>query len=287
LEYLLSSTRAHTSMHLSFLKGGATNNHTGNVSYRLLVHEHQDEYLHAVKASKKEVARSIVATIRSRGGGFLRKCTDGRVGWIDVGDKKAREKTSQALREGLDAKTLLTKGINKADILSDLAAASEGPPPKRRRRSSDADVASSEARNHHYHQQQQQQQQHFKAEAATDAGTVHVAATVAADDDPANKATASPELVAEAAPTYWDYGDMFSFNGPCGVLPGYYRYASAYPSGGYYLGGSFYAAAAEAIPGVTGLDYGTDETDLYASGAQEFDVPPPPTAADCTDTAQV
>ena len=95
-------------------QGGATNNHEGNVSYRTLVHEHQDEYLHAAKSEKKEVARSIVSIIRSRGGGFLKKCEDGRVGWVDIGSKKAREKVSQALREGLDAKTLLaTKGINK------------------------------------------------------------------------------------------------------------------------------------------------------------------------------
>ena len=127
-------------------RGGATNSHTGNVEYRSLVQGHQDGYLHAAKSEKKEIARSIVATIRSRGGRFLRKCTDGRVGWLEIGDKKAREKTSQALREGLDAKTLLAKGIVKADLLAEIATTSEGPPPtKRRRRSSDADVASSEA----------------------------------------------------------------------------------------------------------------------------------------------
>lgn len=70
--------------------------------YRILVQAHQNEYLRAAKIEKKEVARSIVSIIRSKGGGFLKKCNDGRVGWTDIGDTKAREKTSQALREGLD-----------------------------------------------------------------------------------------------------------------------------------------------------------------------------------------
>ena len=99
-------------------RGGATNNHSGNVKYRQLVQSHQDEYLLAVKSEKKAVAASIVATIHSRGGRFLKKCTDGRPGWTDIGQKKSREKTSQALREGLDKKTLLAKGIVKEDVMA-------------------------------------------------------------------------------------------------------------------------------------------------------------------------
>ena len=99
-------------------RGGATNNHEGNVRYRQLVQSHQDEYLLAVKSEKKAVAASIVATIHSRGGRFLKKCTDGRPGWTDIGQKKSREKTSQALREGLDKKTLLAKGIVKEDVVA-------------------------------------------------------------------------------------------------------------------------------------------------------------------------
>lgn len=99
-------------------RGGATNNHEGNVRYRTLVQSHQDEYLLAVKSEKKAVAASIVATIHSRGGRFLKKCTDGRPGWTDIGQKKSREKTSQALREGLDKKTLLAKGIVKENVMA-------------------------------------------------------------------------------------------------------------------------------------------------------------------------
>ena len=332
-------THTHTHTHT---QGGATNSHEGNVSYRTLVHEHQDEYLHAAKSEKKEVARSIVSIIRSKGGGFLKKCDDGRVGWVDIGSKKAREKVSQALREGLDAKTLLaTKGIHKADLMEAIAAASEGPPSKRRRRSSDADVASSEARGCgggggtpskaammaggaiDYVEGLEQQHYLLDAEIAATENAVAAAAAAAAtlaktEDDsfafasssnPADKATASPELVAETAPACYDYGNMFGFGN------GLFDTATADLNGGYYLGGSFYSATtgtcsatAGAFPGgviggapagststaadatsteAAGLYYGTDESDLYASGAREYDVPPPPTAADCTDIAQV
>lgn len=83
-------------------QGGATNNHEGNVQFRAIVQAHQNEYLHAAKSEKKEVAQKCVRIVRSKGGGFLKKCSDGRVGWTDIGDTKAREKTSQSLREGLD-----------------------------------------------------------------------------------------------------------------------------------------------------------------------------------------
>ena len=315
-------------------RGGATNSHQGNVRYRTLVQAHQNEYLHAAKSEKKEVARSIVSIIRSSGGGFLRKCDDGRVGWVDIGCKKAREKVSQALREGLDAKTLLaTKGINKADLMQAIAA--EGPPSKRRRRTSDADVASSEARGCGGgggtgtpskaaammaggaldHVKEPEQQHYLDAEVAATENAA-AAATLAQTEDasisfgssnknPAEKETASPELIAEAAPAYYDYGDMF------GYCNGLFDTATAHLSGGYYLGGGFYSATTGSATGViggapagsrstststdaggtstdaVGFYYGTDETDLYASGARRYNVPPPPTAADCTDIAQV
>ena len=247
---------------------------------------HQDGYLHAVKSEKKEIARSIVATIRSRGGRFLRKCTDGRVGWLEIGDKKAREKTSQALREGLDAKTLLSKGIVKADLLAEIASASEEPPPtKRRRRCSDADVASSEARGE---ARNDQQLLHLEQEAdacSPGKGSLGPGAAAAA-----NKATASPELVEEAAPAYYDYGSIFSLNGFDGAsdydalgYPVSHHAVGAYHPGepGAFEVGAYYndtTASGSGSGSGSGLDYGTDETDLYVSGAREFNVPPPPIA---------
>jgi hypothetical protein len=84
-------------------RGGATNNHDGNRRFRSTVTEHQPEYLEARKKDKAVIARRIVRIIRERGGRFLRR--DENTGeWIDVGDRKAVEKTSQALREGLEVR---------------------------------------------------------------------------------------------------------------------------------------------------------------------------------------
>jgi hypothetical protein len=61
---------------------------------------HRPDYVRAPKIQKPSVARIIVRAIRNGDppGRFLRK--DDITGkWIDIGDKKAAEKTSQALRE--------------------------------------------------------------------------------------------------------------------------------------------------------------------------------------------
>lgn len=83
-------------------RGGATNSHSGNRSFRSLVKDHQDQYLRAKKRDKPAVASIIVDLIRDKGGRFLRRYdTDhtGQVRWVDIGDDRAREKTCQALRE--------------------------------------------------------------------------------------------------------------------------------------------------------------------------------------------
>jgi hypothetical protein len=61
---------------------------------------HRPDYVRAPKIQKPSVARVIVRAIRNGDppGRFLRK--DDITGkWIDIGDKKSAEKTSQALRE--------------------------------------------------------------------------------------------------------------------------------------------------------------------------------------------
>lgn len=82
-------------------RGGGTNTHPGNKNFRQLVESYRSEYVLSKKAAKREIARRIVNTIRQDGGRFLKR--EG-VTWREIGDQKAREKTSQALREGLAAK---------------------------------------------------------------------------------------------------------------------------------------------------------------------------------------
>mmetsp|Transcript_3888 Transcript_3888/g.6507 ORF Transcript_3888/g.6507 Transcript_3888/m.6507 type:complete len:306 (+) Transcript_3888:81-998(+) len=80
-------------------RGGETNHHPGNVQYRGLVKKYQRLYLKAKRRDKPKIARLIVDTVRRRTGRFLKKDSVAGV-WKDVGNNKAREKTSQALREG-------------------------------------------------------------------------------------------------------------------------------------------------------------------------------------------
>ena len=84
-------------------RGGATNNHIGNKRFRSIVADHQREYLGARKKEKAVIARKIVSIIQENGGRFLKRSFESDV-WVEVTDKKATEKTSQALREGLDVR---------------------------------------------------------------------------------------------------------------------------------------------------------------------------------------
>lgn len=94
-------------------RGGFTNNHEGNINFRKLVCEHKRRYLECSKADKPKVAREVVQIWRKFDppGRFLQRMDD-KMGcgststdnantaiWYDVGDKKAREKASQCLRE--------------------------------------------------------------------------------------------------------------------------------------------------------------------------------------------
>jgi hypothetical protein len=66
-----------------------------------LVTSQKVNYLHSSKREKPMVSRGIVRAVRNQNppGRFLQK--DDETGlWFDIGDQKAREKTSQALREG-------------------------------------------------------------------------------------------------------------------------------------------------------------------------------------------
>jgi hypothetical protein len=81
-------------------RGGGTNHHPGNKIYRRTVEKKKLDYVLSKRLDKPLVALDIIKKWRSQSppGRFLK--LDETTGlWSDVGDKKAREKTSQALRE--------------------------------------------------------------------------------------------------------------------------------------------------------------------------------------------
>lgn len=83
-------------------RGGETNHHPGNIRYRSLVKAYQKLYLLAKRRDKPKIAQCIVVSVRGVEGRFLKRAKNATKGstWVDVGNVKAREKTSQALREG-------------------------------------------------------------------------------------------------------------------------------------------------------------------------------------------
>mmetsp|Transcript_11013 Transcript_11013/g.20506 ORF Transcript_11013/g.20506 Transcript_11013/m.20506 type:complete len:899 (+) Transcript_11013:268-2964(+) len=83
-----------------FGRGGGTNHHPGNKRYRKTVEDRKETYLKSKRLDKPLVAMGIINDWRALDppGRFLKQ-DDKTKYWDDVGDKKAREKTSQALRE--------------------------------------------------------------------------------------------------------------------------------------------------------------------------------------------
>jgi hypothetical protein len=81
-------------------RGGLTNHHKGNKRFRDIVALHRPDYVRAAKIHKPGVARLIVRAIRNSDppGRFLKKDFKSNK-FYDIGDKRAAEKASQALRE--------------------------------------------------------------------------------------------------------------------------------------------------------------------------------------------
>lgn len=71
----------------------------GNEYFRALVRKHKVAYVACPKPQKGKYSRIIVDEIYIRGGRFLKQNTTDKL-WYDIGDKKALDKTRQALREG-------------------------------------------------------------------------------------------------------------------------------------------------------------------------------------------
>ncbi|CAB9497697.1 expressed unknown protein [Seminavis robusta] len=99
-------------------RGGFVNSHPGHRQYMRMVRGRKLDYVSCEKSEKIKIAWSIVRDLRSLDppARFLRK--DRATGlWYDVGDKKFREKVSQALREH---QPLLKAVIDLEDLGSDI-----------------------------------------------------------------------------------------------------------------------------------------------------------------------
>ena len=82
-------------------RGNFVNYHAGNEHFRALVREHKVAYVACPKAQKGKFSQLIVDEIKHRNppGRFLKQAPKTKL-WYDIGEKKALDKTRQALREG-------------------------------------------------------------------------------------------------------------------------------------------------------------------------------------------
>lgn len=82
-------------------RGNFVNYHAGNEHFRALVRKHKVAYVACPKNQKGKFSRLIIEEIRARDppGRFLKQDPDTKL-WHDIGEKKALDKTRQALREG-------------------------------------------------------------------------------------------------------------------------------------------------------------------------------------------
>mmetsp|Transcript_37279 Transcript_37279/g.42579 ORF Transcript_37279/g.42579 Transcript_37279/m.42579 type:complete len:350 (+) Transcript_37279:68-1117(+) len=95
-------------------RGNFVNYHPGNEHFRSLVRKHKVAYLNCPKSQKSKFSQIIVDQIQSQNppGRFLKQHPETKL-WNDIGEKKALDKTRQALREGAPE---LLKEINNSDI---------------------------------------------------------------------------------------------------------------------------------------------------------------------------
>ncbi|KAL7528280.1 hypothetical protein ACHAXR_002360 [Thalassiosira sp. AJA248-18] len=80
-------------------RGQGAQRHPGNAKYRTLVLSNKGLYAKCPRSDKSKISKGIVAAVRELGGRFLELDKQSGI-YRDIGDKKAYEKTSQALPEG-------------------------------------------------------------------------------------------------------------------------------------------------------------------------------------------
>lgn len=116
-------------------RGGTVNAHPGNEQYRKFVDSKKRLYLTArFKREKRLISSQIVDQVRNLNppGRFLMKDLANSSIWHDIGDEKARDKTSQALREtALTVRRQLEEDFRKAQQANAALAgvATKVPPP--------------------------------------------------------------------------------------------------------------------------------------------------------------
>mmetsp|Transcript_1240 Transcript_1240/g.2684 ORF Transcript_1240/g.2684 Transcript_1240/m.2684 type:complete len:280 (+) Transcript_1240:331-1170(+) len=91
-------TESPTQVDVLLGRGVATTRHPGNKRFRSIVSEHITVYATSTKKQKMTISRSIVEKIKADGR-FLEK-EAGTGLWHEVDDRRALEKTAQALRDG-------------------------------------------------------------------------------------------------------------------------------------------------------------------------------------------
>eukprot|EP00537_Pseudo-nitzschia_pungens_P010946 CAMPEP_0172393320 /NCGR_PEP_ID=MMETSP1061-20121228/9212_1 /TAXON_ID=37318 /ORGANISM="Pseudo-nitzschia pungens, Strain cf. pungens" /LENGTH=598 /DNA_ID=CAMNT_0013124357 /DNA_START=18 /DNA_END=1814 /DNA_ORIENTATION=- len=134
-------------------RGNFVNYHDGNEHFRKLVRKYKLEYVNCPKQQKGKFSKLIVDAIRARDppGRFLKQDKDSKL-WYDIGEKKALDKTRQALREG--APELMHNGKSNSNEDGDTAFNEE--PSLELQAQQSQQLPSSQQQ-----QQQQQQQQHL------------------------------------------------------------------------------------------------------------------------------
>jgi hypothetical protein len=82
-------------------RGNFVNYHPGNEHFRSLVRKHKVEYVKCPKPQKGKFSKLIYEEVKDRNppGRFLKQDASSKL-WYDIGEKKALDKTRQALREG-------------------------------------------------------------------------------------------------------------------------------------------------------------------------------------------
>jgi hypothetical protein len=97
-----------------FGRGGFTNNRPGNIFFRQEALRLRPWYEQSSKEEKYEISNILLESVKSRGGRFLEKGSDGF--WHEVIGNGARRKASQALRERIKARgtSVLSSSITSA-----------------------------------------------------------------------------------------------------------------------------------------------------------------------------